>query len=373
MTPISTSQSAFRTTLSSPSSSTCAIQARRPRSLIVLSLLRFPAAPSPGPAPVGRRAVRSRVLTPAQVEEAACGVPQDGLRRSPREPAAPDQSDVVPHLLEHAPRDDARHGHLQVDLTADDPGEIVLPEERIAAGELRGMHEDREVERARLPIEWHERRSIQRQPVHLSGDRCAPKAQLLHRPVDLPQAGLFEDGGMRQAGKAVRVLILDLRDLLVDQPAVVQGGVPPEVAGEHRHIDARLIHVPELAGDVVELVVERELWDALLDQVPALSGRKALAGGELHGHEVMLEVDDHRSITTSTTAGRPPSFTARIAPPSAGAICSGSSTGPTPYAPKARAIAAKSTGGSSIRIPTTRFSTGRPRARATSAWWFSSL
>src|SRR5207302_5211316 len=287
-----------------------------------------------------------------------------------RDPAAEVRKDErqVRQFLHHAPGDDSRHRHLQVDLTTDDPGKIVLPEERIASGKLRRVHEDREAERAHFSIERRERRSIQRQPVHLRGDRRAPEAQLSHRPVDLPQAGLFEDGGVRQAGKPARVLTLDLRQPVVDEPAVVQGSIPPQVAGEHRQIDARLIHVPELAGNVVELVVQRELGDALLDQIPLFSGRKASTGGELHGHEVMLEIDDHRSITTSTTAGPPPSFMARIARFSAGAICAGSSTGPSPYAPKARAIAAKSTGGSSIRIPTTRFSTGRPRAWATSAW-----
>src|SRR5207302_1328491 len=147
--------------------------------------------------------------------------------------------------------------------------------------------------------ERRERRSIQRQPVHLRGDRRAPEAQLSHRPVDLPQAGLFADGGRRQACKPPPLLTQDLPPPVVDEPG----------------------------------------------RLPA-----------------------SRPATLQRADGQPPSFRARIARPSAGAICAGSSTGPSPYAPKARAIAANSTGVSSIRIPTTRFSTARCRARATSAW-----
>src|SRR5436309_7390356 len=68
---------------------------------------------------------------------------------------------------------------------------------------------------------------------------------------------------------------------------------------------------------------------------------------------------ERSSVQTSTTAKPPPRATS-TARRTAGPISAASLIGPSPCRPKVRAIAAKSTSGSSMRMATRLFSGGRP-------------
>jgi len=100
------------------------------------------------------------------------------------------------------------------------------------------------------------------------------------------------------------------------------------------------------------------------------AGGLAKRGG---GQRVPRREDDQSRVRASTSAGRPSSLTTRIARRSAGPRASAESIGPSAWTPKPRAIAAKSGAGSSMRMPTTFRSTGRPRVFATDSWCSSSL
>src|SRR5439155_2678998 len=111
---------------------------------------------------------------------------------------------------------------------------------------------------------------------------------------------------------------------------------------------------------------------------PGLVRRREILLDRLHGlDDVRVRVEDpiacschlrsssYNRISTSTSAGRPSSLTTFSARASAGRTASTVSNGPSAWIPNPWAIFVKSGGGSSMRMPTTLFSTGRPRAFAT--------
>src|SRR5437762_10745849 len=121
-------------------------------------------------------------------------------------------------------------------------------------------------------------------------------------------------------------------------------------------------------------------------QLRAIGGREILLDGLGGLDDVGVRVEDsiscpchrrfslpHARVITSTSAGRPSSLTTRTARCRAGPTASAVSIGPAAWMPNPCAIRARSGAGLSIRIPTTLFSAGRPRALAIASWCSSSL
>src|SRR5579884_1673999 len=94
-------------------------------------------------------------------------------------------------LLEHAPGDEARHRDLQIELAAEDAREIVLPEEGVTAGRHRRVHEDGDVELARLAVQRRKARRVEGKAIHLRGDRDPPQAQVLDRPLHFRETAIL--------------------------------------------------------------------------------------------------------------------------------------------------------------------------------------
>src|SRR6185436_13551414 len=89
-------------------------------------------------------------------------------------------------------------------------------------------------------------------------------------------------------------VFLQLRCAIVDQPAILQRGIPAEDAALHGHVDADAVHVAELRFQIEKLGMDRRV----AGPHRVLSTRvHSQAAAELGGNVVVFKIDDHSALS----------------------------------------------------------------------------
>ena len=196
--------------------------------------------------------------------------------------------------VEHAAIHDAQRRHRQREFPAQHPAKIVgihpVPADYL------GQRMDKDIDAAvghRLP-ERIERRIVERQILYFRSDRHTGKAQLVDAARQLRlHLGDIQHRHMGKTDKTAAMVLFRLFHLVVDKGAGRPVGiVEPVGAGQHRHIDARIIHHPHMFIEIRQQRIEQIGRVAVLIKAGAELAGHALGVGQFLWCVVMLEIDN---------------------------------------------------------------------------------
>ena len=205
-------------------------------------------------------------------------------------------NDQVGVTVEHPRIDQPDRRHHQRELAADRARGVVAVE-LLGLIELeRGVHEHEQSELRAFRPERLEFRRIEIEIGGLRGYHHARKAELVLAAGKLAKGfGAAERVGVRGADEAAGIVAFGLLGALVAQARSFQIGAHPGGAGQKRHVDAGLVHHPDMLVEVEQHPVHDEAGRAVLVVGYELAPAEVFRQQRLRG-EMMLEIDDHRAF-----------------------------------------------------------------------------
>src|SRR5260370_2867136 len=128
------------------------------------------------------------------------------------------------------------------------------------------MDEHVEPEIGHRPPEWAQAFRIERLLWQLGCNHDTGKAKLDGTTLEFGNRALWvQRGDMRESDEAAGKVPFRLMHAVIDQSA---GGkvrlIKPNTAGEHRNIDAGIVHHPHMPGKIGEQRIEAVIWVSIV-------------------------------------------------------------------------------------------------------------
>src|SRR5207253_10034662 len=124
--------------------------------------------------------------------------------------------------LQDAAGDQSSHRHAEIEFAGEDDRELIVLQQIVSFGRQGRMDEDWNLQSCHNIVKGPERRRVQRQAARLRRDRYAVELEIANRSLQLFQRGLaLKRGNVGQADEATRILLLNLRRAVIEQPAEI--------------------------------------------------------------------------------------------------------------------------------------------------------
>src|SRR4029077_6115204 len=157
----------------------------------------------------------------------------------------------------------------------------------------RGVDKNIEPEGGSRPPKGAQARCVQRLSLNLRGDDDPGEAELDGAALELgPCLSRMERRDVRESDEAAGMILFGLVHAVVDQAAGSNVRlIEARAAGEHRNVDARLVHHSHMRRKIGEQRIEAVIWSAVF--VEAKSTVAFAAFHQLGRRIMMLEINDH--------------------------------------------------------------------------------